>query len=127
VTQQEENPLSEADKMESKMQVLQVGVQVIFLKEEDYIVAYAPALELSSYGKSEYEAKKAFEEVISIFIEETQKKGTFERILIKLGWTLSKVNYEPPKYSPEELFKLFKTRSAVNVMEQSVPMPVAYA
>ena len=63
-------------------------LSVRLLNEGDYIVAYCPALELSSYGKNERDARKRFEEALNIFIEETERKGTLEKELLMLGWTL---------------------------------------
>ena len=79
---------------------INVNIQVMFGKQDDYFVLYCPALELSSYGKTEEEAKKNFEIEMSIFIDETEKRGTLEKILLKLGWSLTQVpspTYVPPK------------------------------
>lgn len=78
---------------------ISVGVSVFVLKEDDLFVAYCPALELSSYGKTKKEAKENFSDALKIFIEETQKKGTLEKMLLSLGWTLKQkpqVRYKPP-------------------------------
>ena len=48
---------------------MDIPLSIIFLKEGDTIVAYSPVLELSSYGKTEQEAKQAFEEAVEIFLE----------------------------------------------------------
>ena len=37
---------------------IKVGIEVLFGKQDDYYVTYCQALELSSYGKTEKEAKK---------------------------------------------------------------------
>jgi len=78
---------------------ISVGVIVLILKEDNLFVAYCPALELSSYGKTKKEAKENFNDALNIFIEETQKKGTLEKVLLSLGWTLKQkpqVSYKPP-------------------------------
>ncbi len=106
-----------------KIKVIGASVPVICLREEDYIVAYCPPLDLSSYGKTEDEAKKAFEEAFDIFIEETTRKGSLEKVLIKLGWILSKVNYEPPTYSEAELHKLYGARRPLNITTKHVRLP----
>ena len=67
----------------ARIKVLSVGVDILFLKEGKYVVAYAPALELSSYGRNEQTARKAFDEAVSIFLEETERKGTLERVLLR--------------------------------------------
>ncbi|MBN2350350.1 MAG: hypothetical protein JXJ22_16040 [Bacteroidales bacterium] len=82
------------------MNTITVGLHVVLLKEGDTFVAYCPALELSSYGGSEEKAKQRFEEEIKIFFDETAKKGTLEKYLLKQGWTLTKKPV--PKYNPPE-------------------------
>ncbi|MBS4029527.1 MAG: hypothetical protein KGZ58_12935 [Ignavibacteriales bacterium] len=66
-----------------------VSVGVALIKEGDSIVAYCPALELSSYGDTKKEARSAFEEALKIFLKETMQKGTLEKFLLKLGWSLN--------------------------------------
>jgi|WetSurSiteA1Bulk_404760.scaffolds.fasta_scaffold04480_4 predicted RNase H-like HicB family nuclease len=79
-----------------------VVINVLVGTQGDYYVAYCPALELSSYGKSEDEARKNFETELAVFIEETEKRGTLEKILLKLGWCLRQSplpTYVPPPHS----------------------------
>ena len=76
-----------------------VNVDVLLIKEGEYFVAYCPALEVSSYGKTEEEAKSGFDEAFEIFIHETEKRGSFEKALLKLGWSLKQLpvpSYIPP-------------------------------
>lgn len=79
-----------------------VVIDVLVGSQEEYYVAYCPALELSSYGKTEKEARKNFETELDIFLEETEKRGSLEKILLKLGWCLKQLPspaYIPPRYS----------------------------
>jgi predicted RNase H-like HicB family nuclease len=102
-----------------------VEVAIVINKEYDSFVAYSPALELSSYGDSEKEALVAFDDALDIFIEETTKKGTLEKVLLKLGWTLRqvpKVEYRPPQLSEEELFRWMKS-GAHNVIREQIALP----
>ena len=99
-------------------------VEVYLTKEEDYIVAACPALNISSYGKTEKEAKKNFSEALDIFFEETHRKGTLERILVKYGWTISKKSYEPPIYSTKEILSRYGNMSSKNVMTETIPILV---
>ena len=78
----------------------QVVINVLIGKQGDYFVAYCPSLELSSYGKTETQAKKNFEVEVDIFLEETEKRGSLEKILYKLGWQIEKHpsrTYTPPR------------------------------
>ena len=82
-----------------------VNVTVTIFKEGDYLVAYCPALELSSYGRTVEAAKKAFSQAMDIFMEETEKRGTLERALLSLGWSLRlkpSCRYEPPFFMPNQ-------------------------
>lgn len=56
------------------------------IREKDTYIVYAPALDLSAYGVSVEAAKKNFHDTLTIFLQETIKKGTLEEILLELGW-----------------------------------------
>lgn len=75
-------------------QQIEVGLQIAFLKEDNFIIAYSPALDLSAYGESEKEAQKAFETTFLIFLEEMMKKGTLLSELLRLGWELKKTEFK---------------------------------
>ncbi len=100
---------------------ISLQLDVLFIKEDNYIVAYCPALEISSYGKTQTEAKAAFETEIKIFIDESSKNGTLEKYLLKQGWTLQQIpaiDYQPPR------IPLSITNKAINVITQSVALPI---
>jgi predicted RNase H-like HicB family nuclease len=102
-----------------------VHVPVSFYKEGDYVVAYCPALELSSYGKTEEAAKRAFGRAVSIFLEETQRKGTLERVLLSLGWSLRQkpsCRYELPLFPAKSTLG---TKMAMSMVKQTVTIPCA--
>jgi hypothetical protein len=84
-----------------------VNVKVLILTEGEYFVAYSPSLQLSSFAKTPREAKSAFDEALRIFLEETTKRGTLERLLLNYGWTLRQkpdVRYVQPAI-PRELLR----------------------
>lgn len=112
-----------------RMMHVTVQVQVKILKEGDFLVAYCPVLELSSYGKTLEGTKRAFEGAMRIFIEETAKRGTLERELLSLGWTLRQkpsCDYQPPS-SQRGLTSMGRLNSAGVVREykESVRIPCA--
>ena len=87
-------------------------VPVIFFRENDSIVAYCPALELSTCGNDIKEAKKNFEECLKIYLTETIKNGTLEKDLLKLGWESKPkdLSFIPPqddshKFIPPHILK----------------------
>lgn len=77
---------------------IKVSIEVVLGQEGEYTVAYCPALDFSSYGKNEVDAKKAFNEALEIFFEETNANGTLEKFLLKQGWQLQQI--PEPKYIP---------------------------
>jgi predicted RNase H-like HicB family nuclease len=69
---------------------------LISVVDSGHYLAYCPALELSSYGDSAADARAAFEEALVLLMEDTIQRGTLEKYLLKLGWTLRRTAYEPP-------------------------------
>ena len=65
-------------------------LQVNFIKEGITFVAYAPALDLSTSGKTEAQAKKRFEEIVRMFFEDLVQKNTLAEVLTDLGWKANK-------------------------------------
>ena len=75
---------------------LQFKLPVSFLKERRRFVAYTPALDLSTSGKTLGEAKRRFEEISMLFFEELIRKGTLEEVLSELGWHKVKKEWKSP-------------------------------
>ena len=101
-----------------KMIKVQVGLYLI--KEDDSYTAFCPELNLSSYGASIDDAKKGFEDAIEIFIEETTRRGTLEKILLQQGWSLQskpKPVYLPPRFTDKSIInraeKFFNDRISI--------------
>ena len=55
-------------------------------KEENMYVSYCPELDIASCGETIEQAKKNLKEVILINIEESQKMGTFNKLLQEAGF-----------------------------------------
>ncbi len=74
-------------------------ISVVFFRESEMIVAYAPALDLSTCGNTIKRAYKNFNKCLKIYLEETIKHGTLEQDLLKLGWECHPKNLTitPPK------------------------------
>jgi hypothetical protein len=75
---------------------IKFDLPVVFLKEKGAFIAYSPALDLSTSGKSIVEAQKRFAEISSIFLREIMNKGTVDEVLSDLGWEKVKSNWNPP-------------------------------
>jgi predicted RNase H-like HicB family nuclease len=65
---------------------INVNVPVTYFKEDKSFVAYTPALDLSSAGKTLKEAQKNITEAVEIFMEEICEHGTTDEVLLSLGW-----------------------------------------
>ena len=85
-------------------------IPVLFFEEGDKIVVYSPALDLSTFGKTEEQAKKRFAEAATIFINEITKMGTVDEVLEECRWqrVTSKHTWSPPIYRKceEELVQI---------------------
>jgi len=104
--------------------VVNVSVEVDLIKQGDYIVSYCPALELSSFGLTEDEAKEGFEGALHTFLQDTHEKGTLERVLLNLGWSLRKlpiVKYKPPV---KKIRTKNRNSSFIRSFNESVAIPV---
>jgi len=85
------------------------NLPVIYFREGDAIIAYSPALDLSSYGASLDEAKKNFNEVLDLFFEDLIQRGTLEDVLEECGWKKVQkpvIHWIPPAFICQELISL---------------------
>jgi predicted RNase H-like HicB family nuclease len=64
-------------------------IPVMFFQEGEAVVAYTPALDLSTSGKDLQEAHKRFGEALRILIKELQEMGTLDEVLQEYGWKKS--------------------------------------
>ena len=68
----------------SHMKKINFKIPVTIFKERNMFVAYTPALDLSTSGKTFAQVKERFAEAINIFFEEIERMGTTEVILEKI-------------------------------------------
>jgi hypothetical protein len=75
-------------------------IPVVFFEEGDKVIAYSPALDLSTYGSSEEQARKRFIEAAAIFFNEILEKGTLDEVLEECGWRKAKISksWSPPVF-----------------------------
>lgn len=69
---------------------------VITFEENGIHFYYAPALDLTGYGKSDEEAQKSFDVTLEQFVNYGLHKKTFFDELKKLGWSVKKSVSKPP-------------------------------
>lgn len=75
---------------------IQFKLPVSILREGKRFIAYTPALDLSTSGRSYEEAKKRFEEIVEIFFDEIIKRGTVDQVLQDMGWHKAQKHWNPP-------------------------------
>ncbi len=70
---------------------------VSITKQGKRFVAYTPALDLSTSGKSIKNTQERFQEIASIFLEEIFNSGNADDVLSELGWQKIQKRWNPPK------------------------------
>jgi predicted RNase H-like HicB family nuclease len=83
--------------------MLEFKLPVSILREGKKYIAYTPALDLSTSGRTYSEAQRRFEEIVNIFFEELIKKGTLEDVLRDLGWRRFQAKWNPPVVVSQDL------------------------
>lgn len=78
------------------MPVALVNLPVSIFREDKSFIAYTPVLDLSTSAKTFEIVKKRFEEIVQIFFEELNEKGTTEEVLTSLGWKKLEKHWSPP-------------------------------
>lgn len=73
------------------------SIPVVITKQGKRFVAYTPALDISTSGKSEKEVKVRFEELAKIFFDEIVEAGTVTDVLSELGWKKEQKKWAPPR------------------------------
>ena len=92
--------------MKTKLNI-DLTIKLMFFQDGNYVIAYSPDLDLSTYAKTVELAKKRFIEALEIFFESSIEKNNLYEQLLNLGWTLKekpKIEYTPPVAKvPKEL------------------------
>ena len=73
------------------------NLPVLITKQNKRFVAYTPALDLSTSGKTEKDVKKKFVEIVAIFLEELVESNTIDDVLSEFGWKKVQKKWSPPK------------------------------
>jgi hypothetical protein len=69
-----------------KMDNVNARIPLILFEEGAKFVAYSPAIDVSTCGDSEEQARKRFVEAVTIFFDEITRMGTIEDVLMECGW-----------------------------------------
>ena len=76
---------------------MHIQLMVSILKHGVRYIAYSPALDLSTSGRSEKDARKRFAAAAFLLIEELDKAGTAQDVLKELGWKQEHKQWAPPQ------------------------------
>jgi predicted RNase H-like HicB family nuclease len=80
----------------------QAKLTVTFLREKRRFIAYSPALDLSTSGRTFKEARERFTEAVMLFFEELNRKDATEEVLKELGWQKFNREWKPPVVVSQE-------------------------
>ncbi len=86
----------------SENETIEMQLSLYFFNEDDYVIAYCPALDLSGYGATESEADEDFKVVLSEYFTYTMHKNTIREDLKKMGWQLKKSLHKKMKAPSDE-------------------------
>lgn len=94
-----------------RKKIVAENIPVFFIQEGKNFVAYSPAVDLSTCGKTIEQAQKRFHEAFELFIEELIRMGTLDEVLQEHGWKLlsgTNPHWAPPRVIGhfDELIKL---------------------
>ena len=67
-----------------------LNVDVYIWNEDGIYFAYAPALDLTGYDKTEEKAKKSFSQALDLTLSYMHNKDTIFNELERLGWTVNR-------------------------------------
>lgn len=82
---------------------LELNLPVSFIEDGGKVVAYTPALDISTVGKDESEAKQRFGEMVMIFFKDIIESNTVDEVLTELGWHKGQLAWSPPHISQESV------------------------
>ena len=85
------------------MSQMDVQLPVALIKEDDQIVAYTPALDISTCGKTEAEARARFDELVRMFFADLIETNSIDTVLTELGLERHETRWSPPAVSQESI------------------------
>lgn len=82
---------------------IDLKLPVAFIREGEQVVAYTPALDISTVGGNEAEAKERFGELVRIFLADLVENNTVDAVLTELGWRKEESQWNPPAISQQSI------------------------
>jgi hypothetical protein len=83
-------------KIKNGVKNVSFNLPMTIMKQGRRFVAYTPALDISTSASTEKKVKENFFELVHIFLEELQEKGTTNEVLTELGWKKYQKKWLPP-------------------------------
>jgi len=82
---------------------IEYNLPVAFIKEGVHVVAYTPALDISTSGANEAEAKNRFVELVRMFFADLVENNTVDAVLSDLGWEKNQQRWSPPAVTQQSV------------------------
>jgi hypothetical protein len=89
--------LNFSGRLDYKGQSIKVSLGMYLFKEEMSYILYCPALDLSSYGDTEEQAKKSFADVFEMTVKYMLNENTLKEDLINHGWQINSLKQKKIK------------------------------
>jgi predicted RNase H-like HicB family nuclease len=87
--------------------MIPIAFDILIFKEDQTFVSYCPELDLSSCGHSVEEARNNLKTAVRLFLEEAEKMGTLEDLLIEAGYKKDQAGiWHPPRMVATELVSM---------------------
>ncbi|HHT9107458.1 MAG TPA: type II toxin-antitoxin system HicB family antitoxin [Candidatus Wunengus sp. YC63] len=84
--------------------MVSIEFDVIVFKEGQVFIAYCPELDVSSCGNTIEQSRENLKTAVRLFLEEAEKMGTLEDILIEAGYKRDKADrWQPPRIVATEV------------------------
>ncbi len=72
------------------------NLPVLYLKEAEAFVCYAPAFDLAAHGDSFEDAERSFVATLKLFVKQVTARGTWAAVLNEYGWVKVHKEWNPP-------------------------------
>ncbi len=80
-----------------------IKLTVNFIKDRKQVIAYSPALDISTVGKSEEHAKKRFQKLVHIFLKDIFERNVVKEVLTELGWKKTSAPNRKSEWVPPQV------------------------
>jgi predicted RNase H-like HicB family nuclease len=86
------------NRMHDQATIQDLSFTVHIFKEGDTFVAYVPALDVSSCGATDEDARRNIRDALRAFLETSAEMGTLDEVLQESGYVLHDGQWEDPEF-----------------------------